>query len=309
LALGGALAPVFLLLIIGALAGVLIQGETVVSAERIRAKLSKISMIEGFKRLFSKSALVEFAKNILKIIVAGSLALWVANEAVVSMMSGTGFLPETLPIYLMEAARKLLIAMAVFLVPLAISDILWRRYDWRKKHMMTHKELRDELKEAEGSPELKAKRAERRREQSRQRVAVAVPTADVVLTNPTHYAVALKYEIGSDAAPICVAKGADHMARRIRVVAFENEVPVIENKPLARLLYNEVDLEQSVPVEHWEVVAEIIGFVMDLKNGKNRKLPQGSTLRNIYDEDSASLINSSGFLQDPGRPAIGNVRG
>ena len=284
LALVIALSPVFLLLIIGALTGVLIQGETVASLERIRPKISKISVIEGFKRLFSKSALVEFAKNILKICVAGALALWVANEAVVTMMSGIGFLPETLPTYLMDAARKLLIAMAVFLVPLAIADILWRRYDWRKKHMMTHKELRDELKEAEGSPELKAKRAERRREQSRQRVAVAVPTADVVLTNPTHFAVALKYQADSDIAPVCVAKGADQMAHRIRAIAFENDVPVIENKPLARLLYDEVELEDVVPVEHWQVVAEIIGFVMDLKKGKRRKLPEGSMLRSIRDE-------------------------
>ena len=277
------LAPIFSLLIIGGLAGVLLQGETVFALERMKPKLSKISPTEGFKRLFSGTAMVEFVKSLLKVIVAGSLALWVTNVAVSGMMQSSGFLPESLPSYLLVSARKLLIAMAIFLIPLAILDILWRRFEWRKRQMMSHKELRDEMKEAEGSPELKAKRAAVRREQSQKRVAMAVPQASVVLTNPTHYSIALKYEPGSDLAPRCIAKGADHMAHRIRELAFEHEIPVVENKPLARLLYDTVEIEEVVPVEHWEVVAEIISFVIDLQNGKSRNLPVGSTLRKPED--------------------------
>lgn len=275
----GALWPVFLLLFIGGLVGVLIQGETVFALERIKPKLNKISPLQGFKRLFSGTALIEFAKSLIKVSVAGGLALWVTNATVTNMMTGTGFLPESLPRYLAEAARWLLVAMAVFLVPLALIDIIWKRQQWRKKLMMTHKELRDEQKEAEGSPELKARRAMLRREQSQKRIAIAVPTANVVLTNPTHFAVALRYEPGSDEAPVCVAKGADHMAHRIREIAYENEIPVIENRPLTRLLYSEVDLDKAVPVEHWEVVAEIIGFVLDLERDIARTPPRGSTLR------------------------------
>lgn len=275
----GALWPVFLLLFIGGLVGVLIQGETVFALERIKPKLNKISPLQGFKRLFSGTALIEFAKSLIKVSVAGGLALWVTNATVANMMTGTGFLPESLPRYLAEAARWLLVAMAVFLVPLALIDIIWKRQQWRKKLMMTHKELRDEQKEAEGSPELKARRAMLRREQSQKRIATAVPTANVVLTNPTHFAVALRYEPGSDEAPVCVAKGADHMAHRIREIAYENEIPVIENRPLTRLLYSEVDLDKAVPVEHWEVVAEIIGFVLDLERDIARTPPRGSTLR------------------------------
>lgn len=279
LRVGIALAPIFVALMVGGLVGVLIQGETVFSLERIRPKLSKISPREGFKRLFSGTAFIEFAKSLLKVLVAGALALWVTQSVVGNIMQGNGFLPERLPDYLLTAARKLLLAMAIFLVPLALADILWKRFQWRKKQMMSHKELQDEFKEAEGSPELKAKRARLRREQSQKRVALAVPQASVVLTNPTHFAVALKYQPGTDVAPQCVAKGADHMARRIRELAYDNDVPVIENKPLARLLYDTVEIDQVVPVEHWQVVAEIISFVLDLQADGRRKPPEGSVLR------------------------------
>ncbi|GAA6164738.1 flagellar biosynthesis protein FlhB [Pelagimonas sp. KU-00592-HH] len=284
IALGFVLAPIFGLLALGGLFGVMIQGETVFSLERITPKLNKISPQQGFKRLFSGSALIEFGKSLLKVFVAGALALWVTNKVVAGMMDSSGFLPESLPNYLLEAARRLLVAMSIFLIPLALLDIVWRRFEWRKKHMMSHKELRDEMKEAEGSPELKAKRAQVRREQSQKRVALAVPEASVVLTNPTHYAVALKYEPGTDLAPQCVAKGADHMAKRIRELAFDNEIPVVENKPLARLLYDTVDLDEVVPVEHWAVVAEIISFVLDLENNVHRQPPDGSSLRTLADE-------------------------
>lgn len=271
--------PVFLLLLVGGIVGVLIQGETVVALDRLKPKLSKISPLQGFKRLFSGTALIEFLKSLIKVGVAGALAIWITNETVSSMVTGTGFLPENLPGFLADSARWLLLAMAAFLVPLALIDVIWKRQQWRKKLMMTHKELRDELKESEGSPEIRAKRAALRREHSQHRIATAVPTASVVLTNPTHFAVALRYEPGDDSVPVCVAKGTDHMARRIRELAYDSDVPVIENKPLARMLYNTVELDAAVPVEHWEVVAEIIGFVLDLERDISRPLPEGSSLR------------------------------
>ena len=274
-----ALAPVFGLMLAGAIFGVLIQGETVVAAERIKPKLSKISIIGGIKRQFSANTMVEFVKSLVKVFVVGGLALWVTNYAVKAMWTTPGFLPELLPGYMAEAARQLLVAAAIFLVPVAIIDILWQRFDWRRKQMMSIKEIRDEMKESEGDPLIKGKRAALRRQRAQQRIATAVPTADVILSNPTHYAVALKYELGEDVAPVCVAKGTDLMARQIRLIAHDNDVPILENKPLARTLYDVVEVDDAVPIEHWEVVAEIISFVMALKNDPNRQPPEGSTLR------------------------------
>lgn len=278
-----ALTPIFGLILAGAIFGVLIQGETVVAVERIKPKLSKISPIEGIKRQFSANTLVEFVKSLLKVLVVGGLALWVTDAAVRDMWEAPGFLPESLPGYMSDAARKLLIAAAIFLVPVAIADILWRRFDWKRKQMMSVKEVRDEMKEAEGDPLIKGKRAALRRRRAQQRIAAAVPSASVVLTNPTHFAVALKYEQGVDVAPICVAKGADLMAKQIREIARDNDVPIVENKPLARSLYDAVDIDDTVPVEHWEVVAEIISFVLDLKRNRRRKAPAGSMLRTDTD--------------------------
>ncbi|MEQ9244172.1 EscU/YscU/HrcU family type III secretion system export apparatus switch protein [Roseovarius indicus] len=274
-----AILPVFAILMAGALFGALIQGITVVSPERIRPKLSKISPKEGLKRLFSLRSFVEFAKNLVKVLAVGALAVWVTNRAVQDIWAGLGFIPEYLPSYIVAHAKQLLIWTACLLVPIAVLDILWRRYDWRRRQMMTLKEVRDELKETEGNPEVRARRARLRRERSQQRVAVAVPLANLVLTNPTHFAVALKYDPETDIAPVCVAKGADNLAFRIRELAFEHDIPVIENKPLARLLFDVADLDEIVPAEQWEAVAEIVSFVMALKErGVTRKLPPGSGL-------------------------------
>ena len=278
------LTPLFLLLLVGALIGVVIQGETVISFERIQPKLSKISPREGLKRQFSANAIVELVKNLAKVLIVGALALWVTDLSVRQIWEGNGFLPEHLPSYITDSSQKLLIAVAALMVPISIADILWRRFEWRRKQMMSHKEIRDEVKESEGSPEIRAKRAQLRRTMSRQRVAAAVPKADVILTNPTHFAVALKYDIETDPAPICVAKGADNVARKIREIAFEHEIPVIENKPLARMLHDTIDVDAMVPVEHWEVVAEIISFVMDLRKNVDRDLPDGSRLRGPDEE-------------------------
>ncbi|MDX2485508.1 MAG: flagellar biosynthesis protein FlhB [Pseudodonghicola sp.] len=273
------MAPLFLLILTGGVVGVLIQGETVMAFDRITPKLSKVSPVQGLKRLFSANTLVEFAKSLIKVFVIGALAFWVTETAVSGIWKAPGFIPEALPGYMLATTRRLLIAATVFLVPVAIFDILWNRFDWRRRQMMSVKEVRDEMKDSEGDPQIKARRASLRRARARQRMATAVPQASVILTNPTHYAIALKYQPGVDQAPVCVAKGADLMARRIREIAFENEVPIVENKPLARSLYDQVEIDELVPVEHWQVVAEIISFVLDRQRNRHRKPPEGSVLR------------------------------
>ncbi|GAA4228348.1 flagellar biosynthetic protein FlhB [Sagittula marina] len=273
------LGPLMALMVVGALAGVALQGDVVVAAERLKPKLSKISPISGFKRLFSVAAFVEFFKSVAKVLIVGVIAGWVVLEAVGRIWQTQGLLPEMVFGFVrVEAARMLLITLG-FVTVVAVADILWKRFEHRRKQRMSMKDIKDEVKETEGDPLIRSKRMNIRRDRARQRLAQAVPRATVVLTNPTHYAVALKYETGVDMAPVCVAKGADLMAARIRTLARENEVPMVENRPLARALHDVAELDKEIPVEHWEAVAAIIGYVMDLERNIRRAPPDGSSLR------------------------------
>jgi flagellar biosynthesis protein FlhB len=278
-ALARSLAPVVLVMVLAALFGVLIQGETVVALERIKPKLSNISPIQGFKRLFSVDALVEFVKNVAKVLVVGAITLMITRDAVQAVWQSPDALPETFMPHVQAIVRHLLIVTTVFLVVITVADILWKRAHWISKQRMSLRELRDEFKDSEGDPHIKAKRGQIRRKRASQRIAVAVPTATLVLTNPTHYAVALKYVPGVDQAPICVAKGTGLMAAQIRKIARENDVAIVENRPLARALHAMVEVDSQIPVEHWQAVAEIIGYIMDLRRNIRRKPPAGSALR------------------------------
>jgi flagellar biosynthetic protein FlhB len=273
------MAPVMGLLIAGAAFGVLIQGETVVALERIRPQLSRISLAGGFKRIVSVNALVEFLKSIAKVAVVASIASVVIWPAVAALWQSELVLPESLPALVTRVVGRLLILTVVFLAALALADILWKRFQWLRKQRMTLREVRDEHKDSNGDPQIKAKREGLRRARARQRLATAVPRATVVLTNPTHYAIALRYESGTDPAPVCVAKGTDLMAAQIRKLARENDVPVVENRALARALYDVAEVDAEIPVDHWQAVAEIIGYVLDLRRRILRQPPAGSSLR------------------------------
>ena len=277
--IGATMAPVMGAMILAALIGVAIQGETVVALERLKPKLEKISPLSGLKKLFSAANLVEFAKSVLKVLVVGAVALTITYHAVVHLAQVQGVVPEAMMDFTRRRAMQMLVIVAVFVAVVAIADILWKRFDWLRKQRMSVQEIRDEMKDVEGDPHIKGKRMQIRRAKARQRMAAAVPRATVILTNPTHFAIALKYESGEDQAPICVAKGADLMAAHIRRLAREADVPIVENKPLARALYDVAELDREVPVEHWEAVAAIIGYVLDLKRNVRRAPPQGSSLR------------------------------
>jgi flagellar biosynthetic protein FlhB len=154
-------------------------------------------------------------------------------------------------------------ALALFAV-VALGDFIWQRFSWHQRQRMTRQELKDEYKNSEGNPEVKAKLRQIRMQRVRKRMMAQVPKATVIITNPTHYAVALQYEPGM-AAPLCLAKGVDALALKIREVAGEHEVPIVENVPLARALYASVDIDEEIPVEHYQAVAEVIGYVLRLK--------------------------------------------
>lgn len=273
------LAPVVLVMVLAALFGVLIQGQTVVALERIKPKLSKLNPGSGFKKMFSADAFVEFGKNIAKVAVITVIAIFAVRTSVMDIWRAPGFAPETLLPHARGAAVRILVGATAFLAVVALIDIVWKRMDYIRKQRMSFKEIRDEHKDSEGDPHIKGKRAQIRRKRAQQRIATAVPRATVVLTNPTHYAVALRYTPGVDPAPVCVAKGADLIAAQIRRIARENDVTVVENKPLARALHAAVEVDDAVPAEHWQAVAEIIGYIMDIKRRIRRAPPQGSSLR------------------------------
>jgi flagellar biosynthesis protein FlhB len=270
---------VFFAMFAAALIAITIQGKVVVALERVRPKISKVSPLAGLKRLFSKNTIVEFIKNVTKVIVVGLISVWFSFRAVRDVWQLEGFLPERIGPYLTERVVGILAAVMLFLVLITLADILWQRHNWAQKQRMTHKEMRDEHKETEGDPILKQKRAQLRQQRAQARISSAVPMANVVLTNPTHYAVALRYRPGEDQAPVCVAKGTDLMAAQIRKIARDHNIPIIENRPLARALHEAAQLDRTIPVEHWQAVAEIIGFLMDLKARKRRRPPTGSSLR------------------------------
>lgn len=274
-----AIGPVFVALMIGGLLAVTIQGPFVATLERVKPKLDKVSPLAGLKRLFSRNTLVEFVKNVAKVMVVGAIATWLSYRAVEQVWLVDTVLPERIGPFLSLWVVRILTWVVLFLVIITLADLIWQRHSWAEKQKMSHKELRDEMKETEGDPILKAKREGIRRQRAMQRIATAVPMANVILTNPTHYAVALRYRQGEDLAPICVAKGADLMAAQIRRIGREHDVPIIENKPLARSLYDTVEIDEPIPLEHWQAVAEIIGFLMDLKARRRRKPPAGSSFR------------------------------
>lgn len=253
-----------------AVAANLIQHRPLLSAEPITPKFSKISPLAGFKRLFSSESLVNFGKGLLKIGIVGTVlffVVWPERDRLDTMMTAD---PLIILADFQEIGLKIFVATLAIVTVIALADYLYVRQKWWKRQMMTLQETRDEYKQMEGDPHIKGRLRQLRQERARKRMMAAVPDATVVITNPTHFAVALKYEKGMK-APQCVAKGADAVAFRIREVAKEHDVPIVENPPLARALFASVDVDETIPGEHFKAVAEVIGFVMRLKRGAGWK--------------------------------------
>lgn len=265
LGVGGiVLFPMILLAVIGALTGFMQTGP-LFTAEPIKPDLSKISPIKGFERLFSKRSIVEFLKGIAKLVVvsaAGYMAMAPYFDGV-EHFSGQDI--ELGMVDLRDLFIKMMIAILSVLFVLAILDYVFQRFDFMQKMRMSKQELKEEFRQTEGDPVVKGKLRQLREQKARQRMMQAVPEADVVITNPTHYAVALKYDSKNMAAPQMVAKGADLIAQKIKELAKEHKVPMVENPVLARALFDSMELEQTIPTEHFKAVAEVISYVFKLK--------------------------------------------
>jgi len=264
-----ALAIPFLLLTLAAIGGNMIQHRLVWSLEALQPKLSKISPMAGAKRLFSKQALSSFVKGLVKLALVGALLvalLWPERKRLEALVSTD---PAAVMPFTKLLSLQLLGAVVAVLAIIAAADYLFQYRQWYERQKMSLREIKDEFKESEGDPKIKAKIRQLRQSRMKKRMMAAVPGATVVITNPTHFAVALQYERGMN-APVCVAKGMDAIALKIREVADKHGVPIVENPPLARTLHATVEIDAEVPPEHYKAVAEVIGYVLRL-NGAARR--------------------------------------
>jgi flagellar biosynthetic protein FlhB len=267
--IGLVLAPLFLILVILAIASNVGQIGLLWSTEKIKPEYKKISILAGVKRLFSSRTLVEFLKGIAKLVIVSVVAFGLALPLLfdIKMISQIDIIYtldriHTIAIYLTSGT------VAVMTV-VAILDLVYQKSKHAKEMRMSLQEVKDEHKQSDGDPQVKARIRQIRAERSQNRMMASVPDADVVITNPTHYSIALEYKMEHMAAPKLVAKGVDHLAFRIREIAEENDIPIVENAPLARALYAAVEIDQEIPSEHFNAVAEVIGFVMRMRGKLN----------------------------------------
>ena len=261
-----ALGVPFLMLAMAAIAGNLLQHRLVWSGESLKPNLSKISPASGAKRIFGKQAAANFGKGLFKLVALGTVMLsilWPERHRLETMMQ---FDPMTILGVIVTLTLRLLGAVVAMLAVVAIADYFFQYRQWYERQKMSLQEMKQEFKQAEGDPHVKGRIRQLRHARMKKRMMTAVPKASVIITNPTHYAVALSYERGMS-APVCVAKGVDLIALKIREIAKAHDIPIVENVPLARALHATVEIDDEIPVEHYHAVAEVIGYVMGLKRG------------------------------------------
>ncbi len=268
-AMAVAMLPMLLMLFFLALLSNFGQVGLIWAPEKIKPDFSKLDLLKGLKNKVSTQALVEFVKGIIKISIVATLSYLMA----VPLLTDVALMPAMELGQLLERMWAISIRIAGATVGvmtvIAVLDFMYQKYSFTMKMRMSKQELKDEHKDSEGDPHVKARLRQLRMQRARRRMMAAVPDADVVVTNPTHYAVALKYDMINMPAPKLVAKGVDKVAERIRAIATDNDIPLIENPPLARALFAAVELDEEIPPEHYKAVAEVIGYVMRLKG----KLP------------------------------------
>jgi len=262
----GAIGVPLLMLMLAAIAGNMVQHRLVWSSESLKPKFNKISPGAGLKRVFGKQAVANFAKGVFKLIALGAVmmaVLWPERHRLESFLM---FDPSAIMGVTTNLTVQLMGAVVAMLAAVAIADYFFQYREWFERQKMSLQEIKDEFKQSEGDPHIKAKIRQLRQQRMKKRMMAAVPNASVVITNPTHYSIALRYDSGMT-APVCVAKGVDNIAFKIREIAKKHDIPIVENVPLARALHATVDIDEEIPVEHYHAVAEIIGYVMRLKSG------------------------------------------
>ncbi|QKV19656.1 flagellar biosynthesis protein FlhB [Oricola thermophila] len=253
--------PLFLALVVAGIAGSAMQNTPRVVAERIKPQFSRISLTKGWQRMFSAKGFANFLNALAKIGFTSLLVALVLHDLVPRMLQGmnmetTGFL-----VVLKNTLFKVFATIIFSMTLIAVADWFWTRFQWKTDLRMTKQEVKDEVKQSQGDPLVKARLRSMAQDRARRRMMSAVPNASLVIANPTHLSIALRYEAGKDAAPVVVAKGQDLIALRIREIAEANGVPVFQNIELARAMYGQVSLDQMIPPEFFKAVAELISII------------------------------------------------
>jgi flagellar biosynthetic protein FlhB len=261
------------LLVVAALAGSLIQTGLLFAPEKLAPKLDNLSPAKGFSRMFSARGLMEFGKTLLKLAVVIAVVAMLMQPELIRLPLTSGLDAGQMLAEIARLIARLGLGVFVALTFIAVLDYGFQRLSFFKSMRMSKQEVKEEFKQSEGDPMIRARLRQIRMDRARKRMMAAVPTASVVVTNPTHVAVALRYELGKEGAPLVVAKGAELIAQRIREIATEHKVPIVENPPLARALFASVEVDQQIPPEHYKAVAEIIGYVFRLQGKLKPKSP------------------------------------
>lgn len=226
--------------------------------DRVQPKMSRISLKEGWTRLFGAKGMVEFAKSLGKMLIAGAFVVFTLQEAQTRMLAGMVTHPFAFTDTIRDIFIQIVTAITLVMVVIAVADILWSRFNWRQDLRMTRQEVKDEQKQTDGDPLVKARMRSVARDRARHRMMSAVPQATLVIANPTHFAIAMRYNRDKDAAPVVVAKGQDLIALRIREIAQANGIPVFEEPALARSMYKQVSVDSIIPSQFYKAVAELV---------------------------------------------------
>jgi flagellar biosynthetic protein FlhB len=262
------LLPVVAILTIAGLLSSFLQNSPQLVLDRIVPKLSRLSIRAGWQRIFGAQGLVEFLKATAKLVAVCVFGFLLLRSAHNDLLNAMFMEPGSLPGLILSMGNKLLIAIAVATIVLVAADLVWTRLFWARDLRMTRQEVKDEMKQVEGDPIVKARLRSLARDRARKRMIAAVPRATFVVSNPTHYAVALRYVKEEGGAPLVIAKGQDLIALKIREVAIQHSIPIIEDKLLARALYKAVEVDKMIPPEFYKAVAEIVLFLFSRRSGQ-----------------------------------------
>jgi flagellar biosynthetic protein FlhB len=262
--------PIMAAVFITAVLSNILQVGFLLSGETIKPKLSKLSPIKGFARLFSVQSLMEFAKSMFKLFIIGIVSYFSIKGEIDNIPALVDMELKGILAYILITTLKISLKCALAMVVLVAADYAFQKWQFEKRIKMSKQEVKDELKTSEGDPLVKSRIKSIQMEMSRKRMMQDVPNADVVITNPTHFAVAIKYDSLSMGAPQLLAKGADEVARRIKAIAKEHGIPIVENKELARNLFSSVEIGSEIPVSLYEAVAEVLAYIYKLKNNHQR---------------------------------------
>ena len=260
--------PLLMIAVLLAFVATAAQTKLLFSTDSLKPKFSRLSPIQGFKKMFSLRSIVEVIKGMIKITILICIMYSFFTGQLINFQKTLKLDLISSSVFVLDCVMKLVIRVSIVFVIISLFDYLYQWWDYERQMKMSKQEVKEEYKQTEGNPQIKGKIKELQRRMAMSRMMQSVPEADVVLRNPTHFAVALKYDDGKDAAPIVVAKGQDEMALRIIKIAEENGVQVIENKPVARALYAMTQVSGMIPEEFYGTVAEILVYVYQL-NGKD----------------------------------------